>query len=242
MEIPDLNALVTGGAHRVGGAISRALAEAGANVFIHYGRSANAAELMATDLSTLGVRVAIGGADLSNPRTAGELLDTATEALGPISILVNSASGFPEDSLADITLDGLRSTMALTLESPIMLMQAMASRLDGAPGAIVNISDVRTQTPPLKHFSYTVAKGAIDTATRAAALALAPAVRVNAVALGVILSPLGEGADYVAELASRLPAKRAGGSETVTQAVLHFISNDFVTGEILRLDGGSHLV
>ncbi len=242
MQIKNRNALVTGGAHRVGGAVSRALAEAGANVFIHYGRSAEAAEVLADELRSLGVRVTTGGADLSDPRTAPGLMDQARDALGPISILINSASGFPFDTLEDVTLDAMRATMALTLESPIMLMQAMANQNEGDGGAVVNITDVKTLTPYRKHFSYTVAKGAIDTATRAGAVALAPDIRVNAVALGVILPPPGEGAEYVEDLASRLPLGHAGGVDAVTQAVLHLVENDFVTGEIIRLDGGGHLL
>ncbi|NOX23993.1 MAG: SDR family oxidoreductase [Actinobacteria bacterium] len=241
MQLTNRNALVTGGAHRIGGAISRALAEAGVNVFVHYGRSEAAAEELAAELRSLGVRSAIGDADLSDPRTARNLMDVATEAIGPVSILINSASGFPFDTLEDLTLDALRATMALSLESPVMLMQAMADQYEGTDGAIVNIADVRTLTPYKKHFSYTIAKGAIDTATRAAAVALAPNIRVNAVALGVILAPPGEDADYVEGLASNLPLGRAGGVEPVTQAVLHLIENDFVTGEIVRLDGGAHL-
>lgn len=241
MQISNLNALVTGGGHRVGGAISRALAEAGANVFIHYGRSAEAAESLADELRALGVLVAVGSANLSDPETAPGLIASAEDALGPVSILVNSASGFPLDTLADVTLDSFRATMALSLESPVMLMQEMAKRCEGRKGAIVNVTDVKTLTPYRKHFSYTVAKGAMDTATRAAAVALAPHIRVNAVALGVILPPPGEADEYVQALAANLPLARPGGVEPVAAAVRHLIENDFVTGEVIRIDGGAHL-
>jgi NAD(P)-dependent dehydrogenase (short-subunit alcohol dehydrogenase family) len=241
MQISNMNALVTGGGHRVGGAISRVLAEAGANVFIHYGRSAEAAETLADELRALGVQVATGSANLSNPENAPGLVARAEDALGPLSILVNSASGFPFDTLGDVTLDALRATMALSLESPVMLMQAMAQRCEGREGAIVNVTDIKTVTPYRKHFSYTVAKGAIDTATRAAAIALAPHIRVNAVALGVILPPPGEDAEYAQALASNLPLGRPGGVEPVAAAVRHLVENDFVTGEVIRIDGGAHL-
>jgi NAD(P)-dependent dehydrogenase (short-subunit alcohol dehydrogenase family) len=104
------------------------------------------------------------------------------------------------------------------------------------------VTDVKTMTPYRERFSYTIAKGGIDTFTRAAALALAPRIRVNAVALGVILPPPGEGEEYLEALAASLPLERAGGTGPVTDTVLFLLRNDFVTGEIVRVDGGAHLV
>ena len=95
--------------------------------------------------------------------------------------------------------------------------------------------------PTPDHFSYTVAKGALDTFTRAAAESLAPRIRVNAVALGAILPPRGKDSAYLKELAQEIPAQRVGGTEPVVMAVLALITNPFVTGEILRVDGGAHL-
>ena len=160
-----------------------------------------------------------------------------------MSILVNSASGFATDTLEDVTLEGWRRSHDLTLASPVFLTQAFAAALrPETAGAVVNVTDVRTLTPYQKHFSYVVAKGGVDTFTRAAAVALAPQIRVNAVALGVILPPPGEDAAYVESLAAELPLQRVGGTDPVVAAALHLIRNDFVTGEIVRLDGGSHLV
>jgi NAD(P)-dependent dehydrogenase (short-subunit alcohol dehydrogenase family) len=125
----------------------------------------------------------------------------------------------------------------------VFLTQAFAAALDAeSTGAVVNITDVRTLSPYQKHFSYVIAKGGIDTFTRAAALGLAPQIRVNAVALGVILPPPGEDAEYVEDLAAQLPLQRVGGTDPVVDAVLHLIRNDFITGEIVRVDGGGHLL
>lgn len=170
-------------------------------------------------------------------------MDRARSALGPISILVNSASGFPADSLEDVTPDGWRDTQNLTLGSPLFLTQAFADALpDDTDGAVVNITDAKTMRPYKEHLSYMLAKGGVDTLTRAAALALAPRIRVNAVALGVVLPPPGEDADYVNALAAELPLERVGGAGVVADTVAFLVSNDFVTGEIIRLDGGAHLV
>jgi glucose 1-dehydrogenase len=243
MEIQGRIAVVTGGGIRVGRAIALGLAAAGADVFIHYNRSAGPAEETAEAARALGVNAAIGSVDLSDPSTASLLIDLAREALGVPSILVNSASGFPTDTIRDLGLDAWRATLDLTLGSPVFATQAFANALPAdVDGAVVNVTDVRTHTPYREHFSYLVAKGAIDTFTRAAALQLAPRIRVNAVALGVILPPKQEDDDYALRLAADLPLGRVGGTDPVVAAVLALVENDFVTGEIVRVDGGGHLV
>jgi pteridine reductase len=243
MELTGRNALVTGGAIRVGRAITAALAGEGCNVFIHFNSSAAPAEQLRDELAATGVRIAIGSSDLSDPSGSADLIDAATKALGPISVLVNSASGFPSDTVMDVTLDRLRATHDLTLASPLMLTQAFAAALPADErGAVINVTDVKTHRPYREHVSYMLAKGGIDTLTRAAALGLAPRIRVNAVALGVILPPPGEGDDYVAALAAGLPLERVGGTAVVADTVVFLARNDFITGEIIRLDGGAHLV
>nr|MDJ0792110.1 SDR family NAD(P)-dependent oxidoreductase [Acidimicrobiia bacterium] len=129
MDLIGTNALVTGGAVRVGRSIASTLAAEGANVYIHYNRSSGPAEELAAELQSAGVRVDVGSANLSDPESATGLIEQATEALGPISVLVNSASGFPEDTITDVTLDQLRTTHDLTLASPLLLTQAFAEAL-----------------------------------------------------------------------------------------------------------------
>jgi NAD(P)-dependent dehydrogenase (short-subunit alcohol dehydrogenase family) len=243
MELRGRIGIVTGGGVRVGRAIALGLARSGVDVFIHYNRSAEPAERTAEEARALGVRAAVGSVDLSDPTKAAELVDLAERSLGAPSILVNSASGFPSDTITDVTVDALRATLDLTLASPVFATQAFAVALPSdLDGAVVNITDVRTRTPYRQHFSYVVAKGGIDTFTKTAALQLAPHVRVNAVALGVILPPPTEGDDYAEKLAADLPLARVGGTEPVVATVLSLLENDFITGEIVRVDGGGHLV
>lgn len=242
MEITGRVALVTGAGRRVGRALALGLADAGADVFVHYNRSVEPARLVQAEVESRGGRAAIGSVDLSDPGQTPRLVEMASQALGEVSILVNSASGFATDTLADVTVAGWRSTHDLTLAGPVFLTQAFAASLGpDSHGAVLNVTDVRTMHPYRKHFSYLLAKGGLDTFTRAAALALAPRIRVNAVALGVILPPPGEDDDYVQSLAESLPLRRAGGTDPVVEAGLSLIRNDFVTGEIIRVDGGGHL-
>ena len=243
MDISGRNALITGGAHRVGRALTLMLADAGANVYIHYNSSSGSAETTAREAEAMGVRAAIGSSNLSDPSSAPDLVTAATAALGPVTILINSASGFPTDTVMDVTPSGLRDTYDLTLGSPVMLTQAFAAALpEDQTGAVVNVTDVKTLRPYQKHFSYILAKGALDTFTRAAAVALGPRIRVNAVALGVILPPPGEDDDYATRISAGHPIPGAGGTDPVAAAARGLIENDFVTGEIIRVDGGSHLV
>ena len=237
MDISGRRALVTGGAHRVGKGIALALAGAGADLVLHYNRSAGPAEETADEARALGSTVELRQADLSDPDSIAALLSD------PVDILVNSAAGFPSDHLLDVSLEQWERTIGLNLTAPVFLTQAFARSLpEDRTGAVINVTDWKTERPYLSpRFSYTIAKGAIDTFTRVAASELAPRIRVNAVALGVVLPPADAEEGYAERLASQTPLERVGGVETVAQAVLHFIRNDFITGEIQRLDGGAHL-
>jgi NAD(P)-dependent dehydrogenase (short-subunit alcohol dehydrogenase family) len=243
MEINGRTAIVTGGAVRVGKAITWELARRGASVFIHYNRSAGPAEALRKEIVEAGGVAAIGSVDLSDPECAAELIAAAEASLGAPTILINSASGFPTDTIDDVTVEGFRSAQNLSLATPMMLIQAFAKHVqDDLGGAVVNITDVKTMRPYTQHLSYVLAKGGIDTLTRAAALALAPTIRVNAVALGVILPPPDEDDDYARNLAADLPLQRVGGAQVVADTVAFLCENDFITGEIVRVDGGGHLV
>jgi glucose 1-dehydrogenase len=208
---------------------------------LHYGSAGAEAASTAAEAEALGARVALVDADLADPGAPERLLAAAGD-LAPVRVLVNSAAVFPDDDLAGITAEQWDYTLAVNLRAPVLLTRAFAAALpEGWEGAVVNLSDWRTARPYREHFSYTVAKGGLDTFTRAAAEALAPRIRVNAVALGAILPPPGKGSDYLKALAREIPAGQPGGTDPVVAAVLFLLRNPFVTGETLRVDGGAHL-
>jgi len=239
MELRGATALVTGAAHRVGRAIALGLAGAGSNVALHFHSSGAVAASTADEIRALGVKVATIAGDLGEDPAA---VFAACGKLAPVRILVNNAAVFPADRLTDVTATAWERTLAVNLTGPVFLTQAFARALpEGVDGAVVNVTDWRTLRPYPDHFSYVVAKGGLDTFTRAAAEALAPRIRVNAVALGAILPPSGKDSAYLKELAQEIPLRRVGGTDPVVAAVLSLLGNDFVTGEILRVDGGAHL-
>jgi len=241
---PDLHghtALVTGGGRRLGRAFVEALAVHGADVAIHYGGSAQGAEDALRAIQASGRRGVTLQADLADPAQAAGLLDRAVEALGAIDLLVNNAAIFEPLEMAETTLAAWERHLAVNLTAPFLLSQAFARRRAGRPGAVVNLLDWRALRPGADHFPYTVAKAGLAAMTRSLALALAPAIRVNGLALGAILPP-SDAAEPAAEPPPEAPIPRWATIEDTTAALLFLLAGpDFMTGEILHLDGGRHL-
>jgi NAD(P)-dependent dehydrogenase (short-subunit alcohol dehydrogenase family) len=232
-------ALVTGGARRVGRALVDALAMAGADVVIHHSASAQEAEAAVHEIRALGRRAAVIQADLAKPEEAASLVGRAQAELGPIDWLVNSAAIFEPLDLASTTVEAWDRTFAVDLRAPFLLSQAFARERAGGPGAIVNILDWRALRPAADHFPYTIAKAGLAAMTRSLAVALAPAIRVNGLALGAILPPADGGTNGL----DSVPAGRWARLEEVGQALLFLLAGpDYITGSILHLDGGRHLV
>jgi len=238
MDLEGVTALVTGGARRVGRAITLGLASAGCNVVIHHGSSSDEAQETATEARALGVAATVIQVDLASDAKS---VFAAAADLAPIRILVNSAGVFPKDTLSAFSSEAWQEAMAVNALAPVVLTRDFAAQVGEEGGVVINVTDWRTERPYLEHFSYTLSKGALDTFTRAAAVALAPKIRVNAVALGAILPPPGKDAEYLRRLATDIPLQRTGGTEPVVDAVLALVRNEFITGEILRVDGGAHL-
>ncbi|MDT8306035.1 MAG: SDR family oxidoreductase [Anaerolineae bacterium] len=236
-------AVVTGGAVRLGRAISLALAEAGCHVFIHYGRSAGPAAETAAAAAAFGVESGTFSANLARAEETAGIIPAAVEALGKVDILINSAAVFEAGGLAETTVDQWEREMAINLRAPFFLSQAFAEQLaPGREGQIVNVTDARVLRPGRDHLAYRLTKAGLVTLTRALALELAPRVRVNAVALGAILPPPGEDEAYLQQLAQeRVPLRRAGSAEVVVANVLHLLRQPFLTGVILPVDGGEFL-
>ncbi|MCU6453516.1 SDR family oxidoreductase [Sphingomonas sp. A2-49] len=230
--------LVTGGAKRLGAAIARAVVAAGADVVIHYGTSADAARALADELG--GVAVA---GDLSDPAAAADLFARARAAAGgAITGLVNSASLFAFDRPEAVDPALAARLHAINCVTPAMLAAALAGQGDLDAGAVVNLLDQKLANPNPDFFSYTLSKYALAGATGMLAQALAPKVRVNAVAPGITL-PSGDQSDAAfAAVASDNLLRRPVGAEAVAAAVVYLLGARSVTGQTLYVDCGQRFV
>jgi NAD(P)-dependent dehydrogenase (short-subunit alcohol dehydrogenase family) len=244
MELRGKVALVTGGAVRIGRALSLALAQAGCHLFIHYGLSTDGARETQADATAYGVTAHTYSANLADAGETEALIPAALAQFGRLDILINNAAIFPdEDSFSGTDSRLWDELFAVNLRAPFLLSQAFAAQVsaDGA-GKIINILDARIRRPDGDHFAYRLTKGGLGQMTEMLARQLAPRITVNAVALGAILPPPGKDECYLAELAaSRVPLRRAGSPAIVADNLLHLLRHDFLTGVILPIDGGEFL-
>jgi pteridine reductase len=231
--------LVTGAARRVGKIFALACARAGADVVIHHGHSEDEAEAVRAEIAGWGRKTWVIQADLSDPSQAQNLIPLVNEST-PLHGLVNSAAIFESRSLETTSLDDWQRHLQINLTVPFLLSQAFAER---APeeARIVNILDWRALRPGADHFPYTIRKAALAALTRSLAVALAPRVVVNGLALGAILPP--SDAKAKPDILKNIPAGRWAEQHEIEQALLFTLTSPtYITGEIIHLDGGRHLV
>ncbi len=233
---------MTGAGQRIGRALCLALAEAGANIAVHYNSSADAAAETVAMVRALGADAEPFQADLSDAGQASGLVPRVVARFGGLNVLVNNASLFGRKTLADTTAAEFDTYFAVNVRAPFLLAQAMAAALPaGAGGKVINLGDWRTARK--NRFAYGATKAALSGLTRSLAYALAPGVQVNEVALGAILPPADSSAGRAASQdTGAVPAGRPGTLNEVAQAVLSLIRNDYITGERVHVDGGRHIV
>lgn len=235
-------ALVTGGARRIGRAIAEGLAADGWAVAIHYGTSAGDAEALAGEIEAGGGRAAAVQADLADAPALPRLVDEAAAALGPLSLLVNNASRFENDSAADITAESFDAHMAVNLRAPLLLARAFAAQVpEGVPAGIINIIDQRVWRLTPRFLSYTASKAGLWTVTRTLAQALAPRIRVNGIGPGPVMPNDRQAqADFDAQ-ARAVPLGRGPDMAELQRAIRFIVETPSLTGQMLALDGGQHL-
>ena len=232
-------ALVTGAARRVGRAIALELASGGWDVAVHFNRSRNEAEQLIKQIEVNGRRGHLIQADLSDATSWKQVVSACVNALGGLDVLVNNAAVFDSLWLARFDAAAWERTMRINLTAVAGMCHEAAEylRVSGR-GCIVNLCDIAADRPFRKHLAYSCSKAGVAALTKALAVELAPAVRVNAVAPGIAAFP----EDYEPELRARLiaevPLKRAGTPEDIAAAVRYLVAAPYVTGQIIRVDGG----
>ena len=239
-DLSEKTILITGAARRIGKALALACAAAGADVIVHHGHSPEEAEQTKTEIESMGRQAWVFSADLEQPAEAMDLIAQSSKARSLYAI-VNSASIFEPLSLQETSIADWDRHMAINLSAPFILSKAFAAQLAaGTRGRIVNILDWRALRPGADHFPYTISKAALAALTRAMAIALAPDVAVNALALGAILPPSDRAAGP--EVIKQVPAATWGKVEDVAAALIFLLTGpEYITGEIIHVDGGRHL-
>jgi NAD(P)-dependent dehydrogenase (short-subunit alcohol dehydrogenase family) len=234
-------ALITGGGRRIGRAVTLALSRSGYAVMLHAHRSRSEAEATANEIAAAGGRASIVLADLADAAALRGLIPAAA-AFGPLTLLVNNASLFEEDDIAMLDRAAFERTLAVNLTAPVFLSQAFAAQApERADASIVNIVDQRVLKPTPRFFSYTLSKSALHAATVTLAQALAPRLRVNAVAPGPTLpSPRQSPAQFAAQAAS-VPLGQGPSPEDIAAAVVYLAGATSVTGTVIAVDGGQHV-
>lgn len=235
--------LVTGASRRIGLAIAARFAGQGRPVVLHASpRSADEAELAATALRAKGAHASVVVADLAEARETEGLIDFATRAFGPLSLLVNNASIFEVDGAGDFSAEAFDRTMRINLHAPLVLSRDFASSVSpNGDAAIVNIIDQRVWRLTPFYFSYTIAKSALWTATRTMAQAFAPRIRVNAVGPGPVFPNAALGRAEFETEAREVPLGHAADVSGVVDAVVYLASARSVTGQMIAVDSGQHL-
>jgi NAD(P)-dependent dehydrogenase (short-subunit alcohol dehydrogenase family) len=235
-------ALVTGGARRIGRALSLTLAEAGFAVAIHYHRSRDEAQALAGEIVQSGGKAVALATDLAEEAEVKQLLPRAAAALGPIGVLVNNASIFENDTVMTATRDSWNRHLAVNLRAPFVLMQEFATHLPAeAGGLIVNLLDERVWSLTPYFVSYTLTKAGLWTLTRTMALALAPRIRVNGIGPGPTLPSPRQSAEQFLDRCRRMPLRRGTSPGEIAAALRFILSAPAMTGQMIALDGGEHL-
>jgi len=230
-------ALVTGAAHRLGKVFALTLARQGFDILLHYHRSSDAALQTQAEIESVGRRVFLAQADLTDPAQIESLISNVDS----LQVLVNSAAFMPSGRLDSLTVATWDTSLDLNLRAPFLLAQECARKMtDG--GLIVNITDVGAQKTWSRYPSYTVSKAALESLTKFLARALAPQIRVNAIAPGFVLQ-----SDIVPEeewqrLINRIPLKRPARTDEIASALEFLLKNEYIAGQTVVIDGGYSLV
>jgi len=232
-------AIVTGGSIRIGKSISIKLAEMGYDIALHYNRSVKEANETKQVIESAGANCRLYSFDLSNTEGVESFANKIFSENHDIELLVNNASIFNEIGFLNVTMDDFYREFNINFVSPFFLAREYAK--NAGRGMIINLIDARITKVHAAHFVYNLTKKALRDFTLMAAKTLGPDIRVNGICPGPVLPPPGETDEYLKKIADKTPLKITGTPQYIANAVEYLVLNDFVTGEILYVDGGEHL-
>ena len=244
MELKETTAVITGSSGRLGGAIAKALAAAGCNCICHYNRNERVAKELVKQIEELAVRAMAIEADLTDPEQIEDLFARSAK-LGVPQVLINSAAVFSRQPLAEVTFGEAQRVLSLNLTASILTSRVFAKQInakfgkvESVVGKIVNISDVGGIRPWAGYVLYCSSKAGLIGATKALAKELAPAICVNSVAPGAVNWPSDFDEFEKKRQLSFIPLRRIAEPKEVTEAIIFLLRNDYITGQVLNVDGG----
>ncbi len=236
-------ALITGAAKRIGKALALDLAAAGYDIAVHYHRSADEAEETAAEIRNLGRHAHCFAADLARAEECQALIPRIGEVMGGLDLLINNASVFERDVVDDLTVASWDRSLDVNLRAPMLLIQAFAQQVPASgDGDVINIIDQKVWNLTPFYLSYTVAKAGLWTLTQTMAQALAPNIRVNAIGPGPVIANEGQSEADFQHRWQAMPLGRGAAPGELAAAVRFLLSARSMTGQMLALDGGQHLI
>ena len=230
--------LITGGADRIGRAMALAFAGAGYSVALHYRSSEEKALSAMQEIEAMGGECALYRADLREADEVSSLIERVCN-VHDLGGLINNASIYVESSLKEGNTALMQEMFDLHFRAPYILTSSFA-RLQ-KQGVVINMLDTKISGNTTRHFDYLLSKKLLADYTKMAALQLAPHIRVNAIAPGAILAPPGQDDSYLDARAESIPLQKTGSLKQIANTALYLVENDFITGEIMYVDGGEHL-
>lgn len=236
----DKAAFVTGAAKRIGAALCLKLADMGFDIALHYHSSQKLADELSVQIQAKGVQCVLVPSDLSVAQDMDQLIKSVLLELPHLNLLINNASIFRKDSFANTQMDQFDQHFNIHVRTPYFLSKAFASQV-GA-GHIINILDTKVVQNRTEHFSYLLSKKSLVELTKMAAVELAPGIRVNGISPGLILPPEDQDNLYLDQRAKDIPLQRRGDIQNITQTLEFLVQNNFLTGQIISVDGGEFLV
>ena len=232
--------LVTGGAKRIGRALCLALADRGFRIALHYNRSRSEAQKVADAINQNGGTCQLFACDLYDARQTGRLIPDILKHFSKLDILINNASIFKPSVIKGADLISLREHFAANFEAPFLLTAQFAEKC--RKGHIINILDTHIVRNSTRHAAYLLSKKSLGALTKMSAAELAPHIRVNGIAPGLILPPEKSGAGRLERLAKDIPLRTKGNVTQITQTVDFLLNNTYITGQVIFVDGGEHLL
>lgn len=232
--------LITGGAKRIGHCIALAMAQRGYNVALHYRSSLSEAESTAMAINEMGVLCETFQSDLSDSDQVKALLSTVYNRFPDLNLLINNASVFIRGGFMDTDDYLYEQHMKINLKAPFFLIQHFVRTCK--KGHVINILDTRISKITTQYFAYAISKRSLLLLTEMAAKTLGPDIRVNGIAPGLILPSSYQSENQFKKMSEKIPLKRTGKPDDVSSAIFFFLENEYITGEVLYIDGGEHLM